>query len=398
MKRADDPRVPRTWRVPPAILRGPGETIDRIGVLEEHEPETALLLWRTARDVELWAITDPEARGDLFTPNAADQRRERLRNARLAPEVHGAVRNLARLLADAEGAEGAAVSTNCMVVARWARAGGLTESALAFAQAASLADPHDGAAALVTGMCATAAGQPDRAHTWLLRAVAVSRRGRQAAVYAGAYLALGHHHAHCGATAAARRAYLRAVRAARRWGLPAERAGAAYGLFRLALADGDTAAAADHAKTATVASSHLPHDLIPFGPEMAAFWLTVRKPARALRTLARLEPALRSADERLAAAVVRLRAGVELHDDALARRTWSQAWRIVQEDGPGEEGAVRALVSMARAAGRLRDPALLARAGRAALARVPADDFSRVQQELATLGMKAEVQLGERAA
>ena len=38
MKRADDSRTPRTWRVPPAILRGPGETIDRIGVLAALTP------------------------------------------------------------------------------------------------------------------------------------------------------------------------------------------------------------------------------------------------------------------------------------------------------------------------------------------------------------------------
>lgn len=398
MKRGKDSRGPRTWRVPPAILRGPGETIDRIGVLDEHAPDAALLLWRLVRDVELWAATGPEARGALFTPHAATQRQERLRNSALPDEVAGAVQGLVDLLAEPARADGGAVCAGCMRVARWAQEEERTETALAYAQAAAMAAPHDGDAALTTGTCAAAAGQADRGHTWLLRAVAVSRRGRQAAVYAAAYLALGHHHAGRGATAAARRAYLRSLRAARRWGLPAERAGAAYGLFGLALAEGDVAAAVDHAKAAGFAARHLSAELVPFGPELAAFWLSVRRPARALRTLARLENGLSAADDRLTALLVRVRAALDLPDEALARRGWAQAWRLLQEDEPGEEAAVRALVSLARAAGRLRDPALLARAGRAALARVPAADFARVQEELALLGMQVEPTVAEQAA
>lgn len=398
MKRNRHPDVPRTWRVPPAILRGPGETIDRIGILDEHDPDAALLLWRTARDVELWAATPPPARAALFTPGAAPQRERRIADAALDGPVAEDVRAIARILADPGSAARAEAAERCLAVAHWARATGRPQTALAFAQAGALAAPEMGAAALVTGLCAAEMGQGERGHTWLLRAVAVSRRGRQAEAYTGAHLALGHHFARQGSAGAARRSYLRALRGARRWALPAERAGAAYGLFRLALADGDAEAASEHGKAAMVAARRLPPELTPFGTELAAFWIAVRRPLRALRTLARLEPALTTAEERLGAAVLRVRAALDVRDAEQARRGWTHAWRIVQEEAVADAAAVRALLALARAAARLGDAPLLSRAGRAALARVPADAFAATQAELHRLGLRAEAAVGEEAA
>jgi tetratricopeptide (TPR) repeat protein len=389
MRRGEDEHGARRWRIPPAILRGPQETIDRIGVLDEHEEDVALLLWRIVRDVELWAATQPEQRGELFGPGAAVQRAAQVRAAPLDDEVRPALEILAGLLADPVAAEGERIGGCCLRVARWAREAGKGETAVACAQAAALASPEDGVAALVTGLCAAALGQAERGHTWLRRAVAVARQSRQREAYAGAYLALGHHHLRAGARESARRAYLLALRAARRWGLWLERAGAAYGLFRLALEGGDVPAATAHGRGALLAARRLPPELVPFGMEMPAFWIAVGEPARALAVLARIEPLLRTHGDRLAWTVFSLRARLDGGDTAEARRLWAEAWRQIRDE-PLEDAAVgKALVALAGAAARLGDGALLGRAARAALTRAPADAYARVQEQLRELGFGA---------
>lgn len=346
MGRRRDDGDARRWRIPPAILRGPGETIDRIGVLDEHEEAAALLLWRVARDVELWAGTQPEQRAGLFGPGAAVQRAEQVLAAELDGEIRPALETLAALLADPGAADPERVGGCCLRVARWAREAEKGETAVAYAQAAALASPEDGVAALVTGLCAVAIGQAERGQTWLRRAVAVARQSRQREAYAGAYLALGHHQLRAGAPGAARRAYLLALRAARRWGLWVERAGASYGLFRLAEAAGDVPAATAYGREAMLAARRLPPGRVPFGMELPAFWIAVREPARALAVLARIEPLLRTPDDRLAWTIFCLRARLEGEETEEARRLWAEAWRQVREEPVGEAATGQALLAL----------------------------------------------------
>jgi hypothetical protein len=59
-------RIARRWCVPPAVMRGPGETVDGNGILGEVSGDLGLLLWGTARDVALWGGSPPGERGKLF--------------------------------------------------------------------------------------------------------------------------------------------------------------------------------------------------------------------------------------------------------------------------------------------------------------------------------------------
>src|SRR5688572_12031584 len=65
-------RIARRWCVPPAVMQGPGETVDGNGILGEVPGELGLLLWGTARDVALWGGSPPGERGKLFADGSGD--------------------------------------------------------------------------------------------------------------------------------------------------------------------------------------------------------------------------------------------------------------------------------------------------------------------------------------
>lgn len=398
MKRPKGGREPRKWRIPPAILRGPGETIDRLGVLEEHDDEVAVMLWRIVRDVELWAGTEPGRRRELFCPRAGVQRVGRVLEADLPDEIRPALEALADQLGDAASADPDRVAESCLRVAHWAREGGKGETALAFAQAAALAAPAEPVAALVTALCAIAIGQEERGHTWLRRAIALARQSRHHEVYAGGYLALGRQLSRRGARGSARRAYLLAFRGARRWGLPVERTGAAYGLFRMALEAGDIPAATGYARSAMGAARRLRAELLPFEMELPAFWIAIGEPSRALAVLDRMEPLIVTPDERLAARVFRMRAHLDAGREDETRRLWTETWRMTKEEPVSDTAAEKALVALAGTAARLHDDGLMGRAARAALTRAPAEKFTAVEATLRSLGYGAAREAGERAA
>ncbi|HEX6036586.1 hypothetical protein, partial [Longimicrobium sp.] len=56
------------------MARDFGERLDGERILEESPGDLGLLLWRTARDVALWAMTPEERRGGLFASGTAGAR------------------------------------------------------------------------------------------------------------------------------------------------------------------------------------------------------------------------------------------------------------------------------------------------------------------------------------
>src|SRR5438045_3557999 len=74
------PRKPlsdRRQRVPPALTRG-SERVDAISILDDLGGDLGLLLWRSARNVLLWAQTPADRRAALFTGGAAHHRGDEL--------------------------------------------------------------------------------------------------------------------------------------------------------------------------------------------------------------------------------------------------------------------------------------------------------------------------------
>ena len=84
-------RIARRWCVPPAVMRGPGETVDGNGILGEVPGDLGLLLWGTARDVALWGGSPPGERGNLFADGSGDGRLAGLVATEIPPAISASV-------------------------------------------------------------------------------------------------------------------------------------------------------------------------------------------------------------------------------------------------------------------------------------------------------------------
>lgn len=243
-------RIARRSCVPPAVMRGPGETVDGNGILGEVPGERGLLLWRTARDVALWGDSPPGERGNLFADGSGDARLAGLITPELPTAISASVDTIHGMLTLGARADASILCICCLEVAAWAHGGGLPETAIVFAQAGAVAAPGFGEAALHTGIYALRAGQVARAGTWLRRAVSVSRRERNRPAYAAALVELGALYEGGGMAEQAERFFRLGFRAAKRYAARSVRMRAAHGLFRLARVRGDAADAAQFALAA----------------------------------------------------------------------------------------------------------------------------------------------------
>lgn len=232
--------APRIWCVPPAILHDPAETMEGENVLWECRGELGLVLWRTVRDLSLWAATPPDKRGYLFAVESVARRVEELTDTLLPDEIASPVDTLNGMLTLGTGADASIVTICCLEVATWARRGRLLKTAIAFAQAGALASPEFAEAALYTGVCASAAGQDARAATWLRRSLSLARRERDGRAYAASLAELGILHERLPAgISRAERYYRKAFKAGRRFSSRRTRMQALNGLHRIALSRGD---------------------------------------------------------------------------------------------------------------------------------------------------------------
>lgn len=162
----------RRWCIPPAMLRSPGETLEGASILAEIPGDLGVLLWRTTRDLALWADAPPDVRGNLFADGSGDVRVVRLASTEV-PQA-------------------------------------------------------------ISGIAAAAAGQDARAGTWLRRTVSLARRENDRAAYVSAFAELGALYERRGVNERAEHFYRLAYRAGRRFKAGTARMRAAHGLFRLA--------------------------------------------------------------------------------------------------------------------------------------------------------------------
>ncbi|HEX8394244.1 MAG TPA: hypothetical protein VF665_18010 [Longimicrobium sp.] len=235
---------PRKWHVPPALLYDPAERLEGERVLCESNGDLGLVLWRTVRDVALWAATPPESRDQLFAVGSDALRLARLTAAGLPDAIARPVDTLNSMLMLGGNADADTVMICCLEIAAWARTSARPHTALAFAQAGALASPAFSEAALHTGICAAEAGQAVRAGTWLRRALALARQEKNLAAYTVALSELGSvYEGLAGGIPRAERYDRKAYKAGKRFTLPDARLQALYGLRRIALARGDTAKA-----------------------------------------------------------------------------------------------------------------------------------------------------------
>ncbi|HEY0036660.1 MAG TPA: hypothetical protein VGB66_08240 [Longimicrobium sp.] len=224
--------------MPAAVTRDPAEGLEGDRILSEFPGEFGVLLWRTARDVVLWAGTPAARRAGLFSPEASGRRMARLLDMDLPEGIPAFLDTLASQMSTPEKGDAEVLAWCCRQVARWAAGRGCPGTATFYAQTAALCSPGDAAPALDTGRLALADGQRPRGESWLRRAIALARRSRQWDAYAAAHVDLGNLYEHAGESDRARRYYRRACATGRRYGMRECRLLAGEGLRRIAMAEG----------------------------------------------------------------------------------------------------------------------------------------------------------------
>ena len=328
--------------------------MDGAAVLEEVPGELGVLLWRSVRDVALWAITPPEKRASLFDlVGSAAARIERLTSTEVPEEIAPSLDTIHAMLLRGADADTEIVSLCCLEVAAWARMAGCPRTAVAFAQAGARLSPGFAEAALHTGLYAMAAGQEVRAESWLRRTVALARREGDRIAYADALVELAAIHERRGSIARARRGYERAYRAARRFGAASARGRAAYGLFRLARQRRAELDAPRFAVLALRGAADTPNPATVL-LDLARFWTDLGDFARVdtvLRRFRRIGPPPSPAVH-LEAAALAARAAVAIPSrDA----EWAQptAWELMRDTSVPDDVRLSAAMHAAHSAGDL---------------------------------------------
>lgn len=377
----------RLWCIPPVMLRDPGEGLERSAVLDESQGELGVLLWRTVRDVELWAATPAAKRRGLFHPDGAEHRQRRLVQTGVPVQLAEPLDTLAELLSTPERVDPEALARGCLRVAEWAGGTGAPRTALAYAQAASLVLPDDADAALQTGVWALQAGQRTRAEVWLRRVVGLGRRARAWEPYARALLALAQLRERAEDPEPSMRDYRLAYRSGLRYGVRDVRRGAARALLRLTTG-ADGAEAARWAVAVQRAYRPGAPDAAPLLLELARFWIGAGREANAVPALRRLAPREQGlgAAERLAAAAMRARAYTSVgRDPGLARHAAEDAFTLLRDVDVAAPVQLSAAVDLAHATAARGDAPGFGRAVRTALRLASLAEYARVREELASL-------------
>jgi len=351
---ASRPRKPRTdrrQRVPPALTRG-SERVDGISILDEVNGDLGLLLWRSARNVTLWAETPPDQRASLFPDEAARSRIAELQVAEVHAELRGPLSVLTELLARPGEVDLLRLVNACRRIAVWAEHRGDLATALEFSQAAALAAPESASLAYVVGRLARRRAEYDRAESWYTRAVVQGRQTEDWRTYALAFSGMGNLHMQRGNYPAARRAHLRCLHAAERKGL-LELVGSAYhDLFLAAVENGAGSEADDLAVLAYRAYGSRDKRIARLGYDVAYHWALQGYFARALRVAEALVPHMHDDSERVVVLGLIARAAAGLGKRALFLTAATETRLLAEREG-ARETAARALLGVVYGAANL---------------------------------------------
>ena len=227
----------RRPRVPPALTRG-ADRFDGLGILSEIAGDLGLLLWRSVRNVVLWAETPPTERAALFAAPAAGARRDDAERLGMDPELLAPVSVIVSLLERPDEVDALRLVNACRRVALWAEQRGALATALEFAQAAALAVPDSAALAYAVGRLARRRAEHDRAESWYTRAFVQGRETKDWKSSALAVSGLGNVHIRKGNLPAARKAFRRCLRIAERHGLLELQGDAYHDLFAVEVEGG----------------------------------------------------------------------------------------------------------------------------------------------------------------
>jgi tetratricopeptide (TPR) repeat protein len=292
---------PRRWTALPVPTLHGAEMLDQGVVLDELRSPLGLALWQALRDALLWSQTAPGERAELFAGRVAEvgsRFRTMLLVRRAAPELQDAVGVYAHTMEAPAQMQPAMLAQACGVVRDWAEDRGQLGTALAFAQAAAVADPSDAMAAWAAGRLARRRADHYRASGWFSQAMKRGRDGAQWEAYAAGLAGHGVVAMQLGNLPRAERYFLRALTACRNYGVGQRAPRVLHDLMVVALQMGDFEKAQRAAKRALNAYAFDDPNRILFIHDMAFMWMEQGRFRAAITVLQRIatlwqEPSLR---------------------------------------------------------------------------------------------------------
>jgi tetratricopeptide (TPR) repeat protein len=339
--------------VPPAITRG-SEAIPALSVVEEIPGDLGVVLWRSVRNVVLWARTPEENRASLFDAGAAEARTAELARIRPDAELLAPLSVVIALLESPRRVEVRRLVNACRRIASWAEAQGALGTALEFTQAAALARPDSAPLAFAVGRLARRRAEYDRAESWYMRAVVQARQAGDWRSYALAFSGIGNMYVRRGNYRVARRAFVRSLRAARRHRIRDVCAMAYHDLYLCQTDTGEGAAAGPLAEQAFRAygASH-PH-LPRLAYDVAYNWAQLGEFAPAARVAETLLPHFTGPTERALVLGLLARAAGGAGERPVFEAAAQSLEEMVGEMAP-TEGFPGALLGLAHGAASLGD-------------------------------------------
>jgi tetratricopeptide (TPR) repeat protein len=321
----------RPWIVPPGLLIQ-SEPFEGFHVLDETRDELGVLLWQCLRDVEIWAMAEPECRSDLFTAGALRQRMERIdEEVDPAAPVRAVLEGLAALLARPSRVTALEVCELCEELSRWASDAGLPRTALAFAQRAAMAAPDEAGPAYLVGLISRRAADYRRAEVWFRRALALARHNQDWRVYSLAHAGIGQMHMQRGDAPKARARLLRALRASRRYGIWSVRSIALHDLFCISATGPDPRLAEQYARSAFRSYGRRHPRLPALAHDIARFWMSQGHHSLALATFQAVIPHFTRPQERMLGLSNLAQAAGGAGDANLFTRAWNEIWTMIDE-------------------------------------------------------------------
>lgn len=312
----------------PPLTRDSAESFPGSVILDEVAGAEGVLLWEALRSTLLWLEVRSASRKRLFLSGARIARSEHLSAAAPEAVIVAPLQELAQVLSDPDVVAPADVAKACREISEWADRSGRLSTALAFMQAAALADPRDAEAAYLTGRLGRLAAENGRAESWFWEAVARSHLSGDPASRALSFIGLGNLYRQVGKLPGARRYQARALFVAKRNGLPQIAGMASHDLFVLA---GERECESDDAREAEAHAVNAlrwygkGHSRLPsLAHDLAVFWMNRGQFARALPVLRAVQPHIREPRERLLTLGSIARASGAVGDRATFDRVWDE--------------------------------------------------------------------------
>lgn len=347
------PPASRRTRTPPAITRG-AETLAGAPILDEVSGDLGVVLWRSLRNVMLWAATPAASRGGLFAGPAAGIREADLARLEVDAELAAPLSVMVRLLESPGAMELVRLVNACRRVSLWAEQRGYLATALEWAQAAAAAAPQSAALAYAVGRVARRRAEYDRAESWYARAIVQARRVQDWRTYATAYSGLGNMAVQKGNFPWAKRAYVRCLKAAERHGLE-DLIGATYHSLFVTEIETGAGAAADVLAEKAFRALGPTHPILPrLAYDVAYHWMLKGLCEEALQVAKQLERHFDTPAERAVALGLIARSGGGSGDQAAFDGARERLDALLRTDTAAETAA-RSILGVAYGAASLND-------------------------------------------